>query len=713
MATNTTSSEPRLIPIGKSTCAQDVINATVDWAIAISKDNNFHYGKKPGSCHNGCYFCGTQPKVKRTSGIKGWEKTYCCNPFINAAFAHGGGEPTALKKCKSGSSWDHAANAGYNTSKLFENLGHPKKSKLVKGDVLCRHHGTKGHVALYIGDGKIVEASGGDNNKRFSESWNHSIRVRELSDSNYNKFQRVHRYIGKGGGMMHVYGTDASAATTSTPTTSDSTQITDSGVGLNLQQTISKLYSSENYTYLNLEEKEDTTDELIETFTDKIKSVLFNTNYTQSTETSALPEPVINNIVELADFEKDKPKKILQSKPTQLLSYPTLVEAPTIVLDFNGIKIGGYGNRGDKYPNYITSMSVKKINGRINQYVFNLAYQVRPGEDPNFIDKLIARTGYTSPLKILYGDSNYPNAYYREESAIITDARHNEDTSAYRINYTINALSSVSASQSSLTVFESKQDKPSNIIYKLLYDSGEISTNLLKIFPGMKNKLLVSSKNLIPTTDSIVTVSGMSNVSPLTYLSYLVACMNNPTNKSSYYLNLVDNSRSEFDGSYFEIKEVINQTNTEISQVSNNCYELDIGYPTNNYIMNFQLCNNNYWSLVYNYAGSIPKFEYGIDDNGDLITKETNALYINDRYSESNLVSANWWKQVTEYPISAKVTLKGLINPAILMSYIKVNALFYGEKDMASGLYVVTQQEDSISGSGYSTELTLLRVAGE
>ncbi|MBQ6631706.1 MAG: hypothetical protein IJH55_06205, partial [Romboutsia sp.] len=60
-----------------------------------------------------------------------------------------------------------------------------------------------------------------------------------------------------------------------------------------------------------------------------------------------------------------------------------------------------------------------------------------------------------------------------------------------------------------------------------------------------------------------------------------------------------------------------------------------------------------------------------------------------------------------------KVTLKGLINPAILMSYIKVNALFYGQRDMASGLYVVTQQNDSISGSGYSTELTLLRVAGE
>ena len=47
----------------------------------------------------------------------------------------------------------------------------------------------------------------------------------------------------------------------------------------------------------------------------------------------------------------------------------------------------------------------------------------------------------------------------------------------------------------------------------------------------------------------------------------------------------------------------------------------------------------------------------------------------------------------------------------MLMSYIKINTLFYGQKDLASGL--VTEQQDTISGSGYSTELTLLRVAGD
>ena len=44
------------------------------------------------------------------------------------------------------------------------------------------------------------------------------------------------------------------------------------------------------------------------------------------------------------------------------------------------------------------------------------------------------------------------------------------------------------------------------------------------------------------------------------------------------------------------------------------------------------------------------------------------------------------------------------------MTYIKVNTLFYGQKDIASGLYVVTDQEDSVSGNGCTTTLTMLRV---
>ena len=481
-----------------------------------------------------------------------------------------------------------------------------------------------------------------------------------------------------------------------------------------MRQAISKLYSSENYKYLPKKEEEE--ESKASQFTSTIQKYIKDINFTpDAINSEAIPEPIINRVLPSAKFEKDKPKKILTGTSTQLLSYPTWVEAPTIVLDFNGIKIGGYKNKGDIYPNYITSMSVNKINGQINRYIFNLTYQIRPGEDPNFIDRLIARTGYLKPLKVLYGDSNYPNRYYKEESAIIIDARHSEDVGSYRINYTISAISSIGAAQTSLTTFKEKTDKPSNIIYDLLYNSGNVSKNLIELFPGMRNKSEVFSKGLIPTTDSVVTVGGMSNASPLSYLSHLVACMNSRTNNSTYFLTLVDNTFSDLDGAYFKIDEVrsYNNTSSKNTKITYNYFELDIGYPTDNFITNFQLCNNNYWPLVYKYAGNIPKYTYDIDNDGNIIQEKTNALFINNKYNETNLITSNWWKQVTEFPISAKVTIKGLLNPAMLMSYIKINTLFYGQRDIASGLYVVTEQQDTISGSGYSTELTLLRVAGD
>ena len=52
------------------------------------------------------------------------------------------------------------------------------------------------YVALYIGNGKIAEASGGDDNVPNSEGWNNSIHIKTLTDGNYENFPRVYRYNG-------------------------------------------------------------------------------------------------------------------------------------------------------------------------------------------------------------------------------------------------------------------------------------------------------------------------------------------------------------------------------------------------------------------------------------------------------------------------------------------------------------------------------------
>ena len=163
-----------------------VINDSIKWGKWIASDNSFHYGYGKDAHHNGCYFCGTQPASKRKSGIKDWEKTYCCNPFVHACFAHGGLITAMLSLCEKGKSYGFAKSEGYAKSAYFKAMGKLSASKLVAGDVLC----SDSHVALYIGSGKVVQASGGDNNVPYSPSWNKSISV-----GTWGGYTRVYRLI--------------------------------------------------------------------------------------------------------------------------------------------------------------------------------------------------------------------------------------------------------------------------------------------------------------------------------------------------------------------------------------------------------------------------------------------------------------------------------------------------------------------------------------
>lgn len=163
-----------------------VIADTIAWTKWIAGDNRFHYGYGADAHHNGCYFCETQA-MKMNHGIVDPKFTYCCNPFIGAAWAHGGCIPKAISMCQNYSSWDFNRGTGYDASSLFTKLGKPSQSSLKPGDVLCNGS----HVALYIGDGKIAEASGGDDNVRNSKRWNNSIHITNLY---YNNFERVYRY---------------------------------------------------------------------------------------------------------------------------------------------------------------------------------------------------------------------------------------------------------------------------------------------------------------------------------------------------------------------------------------------------------------------------------------------------------------------------------------------------------------------------------------
>lgn len=185
---------------------EEVIRDAIRWLEWIAADNDFHYGYtnkhgktdpdewSPNAHHNGCYFCGTNVDhgSRSKAGIKEFEHTYCCNPLIGAALAHGGCIPKALELCRKGSSWDYHKGKGYDKSSLFDNLGKPNLSKLKAGDVCC----SDTHVFMCVGGGKLIEAGGGDDNKPGSEKWNNSIRKADLTKKKYATVKRVHRYNG-------------------------------------------------------------------------------------------------------------------------------------------------------------------------------------------------------------------------------------------------------------------------------------------------------------------------------------------------------------------------------------------------------------------------------------------------------------------------------------------------------------------------------------
>lgn len=162
-----------------------VISDAVTWALKVAENNSFHYGHGKHSHHNGCYYCETQ-RLKKDHGINKYETTYCCNPFVGAAWAHGGCVPKALKMCESCDSWDFGTGAGsYAKSNLFEKVS---LKSLKKGDVLC----SDSHVALYIGGGKVVQAGHEDDNAEHSESWDDSIAV-----GTWSGYKRAYRFKGK------------------------------------------------------------------------------------------------------------------------------------------------------------------------------------------------------------------------------------------------------------------------------------------------------------------------------------------------------------------------------------------------------------------------------------------------------------------------------------------------------------------------------------
>jgi hypothetical protein len=282
-----------------------------------------------------------------------------------------------------------------------------------------------------------------------------------------------------------------------------------------------------------------------------------------------------------------------------------------------------------------------------------------------------------------------------------------------KIDYTISGVSNALNLNSALYDFPERDAKPSDIIKELLYGS---NYGMQNVFTGMINKKDVNNNNLIASDDKKVQIPAKSGISVLEYTSYLVEHMSSISNKDSsmvndsiYQMCIMDDTTNQFGGPYFKVRKIGSAVDRS---TADNAWEIDIGYPGKNCVTNFEINNDESWSILYNYQDSIHQssYAYRIDNEGNMIVEESPSLMRSKRDKLVKERNKTWWTQMTQFPITARLTIKGLVRPTLIMDYLKLNVLFYGHKHVSSGVYVITKQEDKIDASGYRTTLTLLRV---
>ena len=410
-----------------------------------------------------------------------------------------------------------------------------------------------------------------------------------------------------------------------------------------------------------------------------------------------------------------------------LISTENFVESPFIIATFGDYTFGSYTGSAEKatlsrtmrvtYPNMMKSLEVTKINGQVNTYTLKMKYAITQNDDANMLEKVFSSIKNNREMTLTYGDWNNPTSIYREETALITSIKSNMSMSSSAIEYTISGVSNCLTLNSTIYDFPARTAKASEVINEMLDTP---SYGLLDTFTGMTDKTKVNNNNLIPTDDKEVELQAKS-MGAFDYVNYLVSNMSsvsdptsNEVKNSVYQLFIVDDSSNNLGGPYFQIKNVTANTPTGI-QSSEAGWEVDVGYPGKNFVTGFEIENDETWSILYDYQEKVnqSQYVYRIGNDGSLLVEESPSLLRSKSTNKVTGTSKTWWTQMTQFPIKAKLTIKGLIRPTILMDYLKLNVVFYGQKHISSGIYVITKQVDSISSAGYRTTLSLLRVDGD
>lgn len=379
-------------------------------------------------------------------------------------------------------------------------------------------------------------------------------------------------------------------------------------------------------------------------------------------------------------------------------------------------KAGFYQPFNIQFPQYIQQLEVQKINGQVNRYTLNIKYPITQHDDPNFFEKVFSSVSRTRKIIFTYGDAENPAYVYKDEEAIITKISQTFNLQSSSIDYTVSAVSSAALqTDGTITVFGTgKKVRPSEEIKKLF----KSNKSLQNTFTGMSVSDL---DTLIESGDMMVEVETKRNISAIDYINYLAGCMipegsQAGLSKEIYIMTIYDDSITSADsamskkGPYFKVSKVSTVMDRD------DAYEIDIGINTSTIVRSFTIENNENYSIYYDYQEKAHPEDYVRRINNDGLWEDVYAPTKMMRQNSYNIEATDkvWWTKATQFPINATIQVQGLLRPATLMQYVKLNVIFPGgRKHLSSGLYIVTRQIDNIGPNGYATNLGLTRIKGD
>jgi len=373
-----------------------------------------------------------------------------------------------------------------------------------------------------------------------------------------------------------------------------------------------------------------------------------------------------------------------------------------------------------QYPNFVQRLEITKLNGQINQYTLALSYPVTQTDDPNFFEKVFSSVSRTRKIVFSYGDMSMPSFIYKDEEAMITKVSSRFNLQGGVIDYTVNAVSTANLAKTGNWTFQGGLKKPSSEIFRILFNR---KYGLLDVFTGMTKS---NAQYLIASDDKEVMLDAKQNISALDYITYLVSCMlplgtttKDNANSDVYVLSIHDDSTYDEEfaddlvktGTYFKVEKISHKKNYA------DAFEIDIGFGnTGTIVTAFSVEDNENYSLLYDFSNKLEVDQYvqRIDNNGQWINVWAPSITSKNADFVTRASDITWWTKITKYPIKATITVQGLLRPAMLLSYVRLNVIFPGgHKHISSGLYIVTQQKDTIDGNGYRTTLSLSKIAGD